>query len=113
MCCIKPLPPRLGCAFINKRFHISNQSLFSEEAIPPPPSLTLLPFPHPSQQAAQTGNDWKQRIYDVLLVLGLPSATGANHAPEHVRNSTQIRVSGNRVPASLPVAPDTALTVMS
>lgn len=49
VCCIK-LFLRLGFAFINKSFLISNQSLFSEEAIPPPPSLTLLPFPCPSQQ---------------------------------------------------------------
>ena len=102
----------LGFAFINKTFHISNQSLFSEKAIPPPllllpPScLSTLPQSFQPMGLAQKRNDWKHRVYNALLVLGLLSPQGAYHAPENVGNSTQITVSGNRVLGSLPVAPD-------
>ena len=44
----------------------------SKHGFPPPPQPTGL---------AQTGNDWKQRICNVLLVLGLPSATRSESCP--------------------------------
>ena len=100
---------RLGFAFINKRFHISNQWLLSEEAIPSPSSFSDSPAfpPCPSQQAwdrqEMTGNSGSIMCCQCWVC---PHPQGANHAPEHVRHSTRIGVSGNRVPESLPVAPD-------
>lgn len=103
---------RRGFAFINKMFRVSNQSLLSEKSIPlptlllPPCCLSTMSQVIQPPGLAQKRNDWKHRVYNVLLARSLPLPQEVYHTIGHIGNSTQITVSGNRVFGSLLVAPD-------
>lgn len=112
---------RLGFAFINKMFYISNQSLFSEKTIPLPlrsfsTLLPCYPAPNPSARGAwyKSRKDWKHQDVTVLLSTGSALALRniSCHPAQQIPNSNH---SDQKLgPWKVATAPDiSAVTVMS